>query len=289
MATIANGTKSYKNSSRLSYISVNTFDTYFFNYYTTTDNFVVSGHLVSVTDASPSNCPSGTVLRENGRKLYPGGAYPGITTYMVGVYDPVSTLSGFIDPNAPMFAPYNSDKPNFWEDGVDPTGLLRDLGPPVSTNGSIFTNTTVEAAGSDSGPGDSVIIADNGSIVALNGQIRAAAHIQATLVGSAPTQSCTIDMSGGQIFLIDPSATTTTLTVNIPATNYVGATVRLILTKAVGNPTTCTVTFTCGSGTIHTQGTLSIVGHQQYVVSFMMIHNNHLFETSRTVALTTPW
>jgi len=277
----------YEPTPRISYIAVAAFNADFFTYTTSIVNLVTVGVLTTVTGATAGNCPAGRVLRENGRKLYPGGAYSGVSTYMVGVYDPQSMLSGFIDPNGPVFAPYNGDKPNFWADGVDPgpLGPLTDLGAPV------LTNSTVEAVGTGLNPGDAAILADNGSIVATNGQIRVAAHNQAAVTGSAPTQSTSIDMSLGQIFLIDPAATTTTLTVDIPATTLVGAVVKLILTKNTGSPSTCVVTFTCSSvgATIHTQGTLSIVGHQQYVVCFMMIHNSHLLETSRTVALTNPW
>jgi hypothetical protein len=65
---------------------------------------------------------------------------------MVGVYDANSCLSGFIDPNASLFAVYNGDKPNYIADGVDPvTGLTVDQGPPVFTRGSVTAGTTVTA------------------------------------------------------------------------------------------------------------------------------------------------
>ncbi|NDB81908.1 MAG: hypothetical protein EB127_04080 [Alphaproteobacteria bacterium] len=49
-------------------------------------------------------------------------------------------LSGFIDPNSPEFAVYNTDRPNYLVDAVDPaTGGLTDQGPPVKTNGQVVT------------------------------------------------------------------------------------------------------------------------------------------------------
>lgn len=89
------------------------------------------GRLVAIT-ASPtgttlsvSNCPAGRVLRENGRKLYPGvnpglavgdtyqGATVGTTTtnhFWVGVFDAITGVKGFINPNSSLFTVFNSDK-----------------------------------------------------------------------------------------------------------------------------------------------------------------------------------
>lgn len=148
MATITTGTHGdYKQSSRRSYIATAAFNSVLYKYTTTRSSttFVVSGTLSAVTGATAANCPAGRILRENGRKLYPS-ANPGIVTYMVGVYDANSCLSGFIDPNASIFAVYNSDKPLYLTDGVDPvTGLTTDQGAPVYTRGSVAAGTTVTA------------------------------------------------------------------------------------------------------------------------------------------------
>jgi hypothetical protein len=163
MATIGSGLTSLQNTSRRSYLSVAPFnnDLYVYSTYINA-NRETKGTFVVNPAATSSNCPKGNVLHENGRKLVPG-AYPGVTTYMVGVYDPQSLLSGFIDPNSPLFASYNTDKPNFitptW--GVDPGtggGSTNDLGAPVYTNG------TVEARGN--------ITSDNGNIIASTGNVQ---------------------------------------------------------------------------------------------------------------------
>jgi hypothetical protein len=119
-----------------------------FTYTTTTVNFVTSGTLTAISSslgATSTNCPKGRVLRENGRKLFPD-ANPGVSTYMVGVYDAQTLFSGFIDPNSPVFTVYNTDKSNFLADGVDPgPGGLTDKGAPVYTNSSVEARTTVTA------------------------------------------------------------------------------------------------------------------------------------------------
>jgi hypothetical protein len=81
-------------------------------------NYVTQGTLTAVTGGTAANCPKGRVLRENGRKLYPS-ANPGITTYLVGVFDDKTFLNGFIDPNSPVFVPFNTDKPVYLDNGVN--------------------------------------------------------------------------------------------------------------------------------------------------------------------------
>jgi len=137
-----------KELSLRSYVSTAAFHNNFFTYTTSKDRltFKVTGDLSLVSGATSVNCPSGRILRENGRKLFPP-AHPIDTlngaplifpsTVMVGVFDNQSGLSGFIDPNAPMFAVYNTDHPNYLKDSVDPVGGLTDLGPPTMTNGNV--------------------------------------------------------------------------------------------------------------------------------------------------------
>lgn len=150
MATITSANNnSFKNSPRRSYISVAAFNADFFTYTTSMNaNYVTTGTLSAVSGATAANCPKGRVLRENGRKLYPS-ANPGITTYMVGVFDDKTFLNGFIDPNSPVFALYNTDKPVYMDNGIDPgPGGLTDKGAPVYTNSSVEAGTTITAGGS---------------------------------------------------------------------------------------------------------------------------------------------
>jgi hypothetical protein len=132
-----------RSSAIQTYISTAPFHTHLFSYSTflnATKQTV--GELTQVAGANLSNCPAGRVLRENGRKLFPG-ANPGITTYMVGVYDAQSLLSGFIDPNAKVFQIYNTDKPTSVTDGVDPTTGKTDLGPSVYTRGDVSASRLI--------------------------------------------------------------------------------------------------------------------------------------------------
>ena len=150
-------------SSKRSYISTSAFNGIIYSYTTTlnTTNFKQEGRLAALT-ALPSgttitaaNCPAGRILRETGRKLYPG-ANPGLVlgdSYQgtavtnnnlnkmwVLVFDSVTGLRGYIDPNAPQFAVYNNDRnPAFVDVAETAGGAPTRLGQPVFTSGNIIS------------------------------------------------------------------------------------------------------------------------------------------------------
>jgi len=128
---------------RRSFLSTENFVDYFYSYTNTGIAKVPNWQLVPVT-SDETRCPVGRVLRENGRKLYPG-PNPNITKYYVGVFDAKTFLNGFIDPNAKVFTEYNNDKPIYVDDacsddGSDDCSVLGDLGEPVYTNGNVVVN-----------------------------------------------------------------------------------------------------------------------------------------------------
>jgi len=129
-----------------------------------------------IAGANASTCPAGRILRENGKKLYKG-AHPGVNTYMVGVFDSITLLSGFIDPDSPVFAVANNQIPGFYANGVDqgPGGMI-DAGQPVYTNGVVVAKGQIRnigAAGSrvalDGTQANIVIDASQGSFVFISG------------------------------------------------------------------------------------------------------------------------
>jgi hypothetical protein len=185
MATIGTTShSSYLNTPRISYITTTAFQNDIFRYTTSVNptTFVTTGTLTSlatVGTATAANCPANRILRENGKKLYPGGLVvannttygapnPGVTTYMVGVYDPISFLSGFIDPNSKVFAPYNQDKPEYVARGINPNGNTEvDQGPPVYTLGTVTAGAGLGY--STPSTGSTVTqLTDKGTTVVLN-------------------------------------------------------------------------------------------------------------------------
>jgi len=156
MSTVSRNSKEV---SARSYIATAPFHLNFFTYTVTMAplTFVRSGDLSKVAGATAGTCPAGRILRENGKKLFPG-AHPvntvnGIittfppSTVMVGVFDNQSGLNGFIDVNAPIFAVYNGDRPNYLKDAVDPVGGLTDKSAPTLTNGSVNVRENLNVTG----------------------------------------------------------------------------------------------------------------------------------------------
>ena len=146
MASIAHN---IKERSTNNYITTGSFNGQFFNYTTSfnTTTLTTTGALTAVTDATVTNCPQGRVLRATGKKLYPGGAYPGVSTMLIGVYDSLSLLSGFIDPNSSVFALYNHDKPVDVIDAFDLSGNVIHKGPPVFTLGDVIAGRQIRSTG----------------------------------------------------------------------------------------------------------------------------------------------
>jgi len=174
----------------LSYISTDVFNSNFFSYTVAmgpAPGFVMTGTLTTVAGATTVNCPAGRVLRENGKKLYPG-THTGVNTYMIGIFDTVSGLKGFINPNDPMFSSYNTDRPLYQLDSVY-TGdnITKNLGPSVLTLGNITS------AGDVTSPGE----------VVAAGQLRSSS----VTVITASTGTITLNPTLGQVFTL-----TTTLT-----------------------------------------------------------------------------
>jgi hypothetical protein len=141
--------------SRRSYTAVGSFGLAFFKYSygLNSQTMVEQGTLTPLGSLNGnSDFPPGRVVYENGRKIVPPqGNFPPIlinfegtrplTSYMVGVFDPQSGISGFIDPNSVNFAINSTDKPVYLNgsEGAGPATNIPNSGNPVVTNGSILS------------------------------------------------------------------------------------------------------------------------------------------------------
>jgi hypothetical protein len=193
--------------------------------------YVIEGTLSPVSSATAGNCPQGRFLYENGRKLFTG-ANPGITTYMVGVFDPVSFLNGYIDPNSEKFTLMNTDKPvdqanssNVF--GTNPNGSTSDLAPPVFTRGDVIV----------------------GGDVIVTGHIRSEPFtVLSNITGTGATaQNISLDTSLGENFSITSAITGSVSGVNfdITGTLNAGDIIRVFIT----NSPSFTITFANGTNT----------------------------------------
>jgi len=132
------------------HISTAPFNTAFYEYTLTPANglttMTASGSLALLSGLDSTNCPAGRILREVGRKLYPGadpGLQPGETNYVSGynhiwtkVYDVVTGFSGYIDTNSAIFAPYANTPVEFVDVG-EQDGSDSRLGASVYTAGNV--------------------------------------------------------------------------------------------------------------------------------------------------------
>lgn len=229
MPVIANGTTSYGEQSKRSYVASGVFNTALFSYTSARDANNVTQYTLAVNPlATVDNCKAGHILKENGRKLVPG-ANPSVTNYMVGVFDSSSGLNGFIDPNNNLFAVYSTNVPNFITRGVDTVtgvdGTTNDMGPPV------FTNGTVNADGSITTK-DGNLVATTGDIVATAGNVTAAKQIRSTTVTVlTPGSTVNINASLGQVFTLAQNSNQA-VSITATASPPVGALVYLIVTQA---------------------------------------------------------
>jgi hypothetical protein len=88
------------------YISLAPFHNYFYTYNARPDPLKGNHYFTIVRGANEFTCPEGCILKETGRKLNPG-INPGVYEAMVSVYDAASMLTGFINPNDPVYSLYN--------------------------------------------------------------------------------------------------------------------------------------------------------------------------------------
>lgn len=131
-----------------SYIALRAYNNDIFSYTTSIVNdYETVGTLGAVAGANAGNCPQGRILTETGRKLYPG-ANPGITQYMVGVFDYATGLNGFIDPNSSAFTPQNTDRPYYFTSpGANSNDPNPNRAPPVFTRGDVLAEGILDLSG----------------------------------------------------------------------------------------------------------------------------------------------
>lgn len=226
VTSVTSGTQ--LSTSKRTFISTRAFHTYFFSYTVTQVDFDYVGTLGSVSGANASTCPENRILRTNGKKLIPG-VNPGVSTYMVGVYDAESFLNGYIDPTSAAFTPVDSDKPYFYPNNVDPTASTTDQGAPVysrgnvDVSGSVFANGGLDISGAAYIEGSTYV---NGALD-VQGEIVSVRQIRcSTQTPLSATGTVSIDVRLSQIHRLTTNQNTSIIVGNAGA---VGSVVYLII------------------------------------------------------------
>lgn len=164
-----------------SYVSTKAFNLEFFTYTVSMNaSFQQVGTLAYVTGADASNCPAGRVLQLTGRKLYPNinpmntfvGTILTSPKFLVSVYDPITFLTGFIDPSSSTFAKYDQNLPGFFDQGPTANGSsIPPLGGQagkltVADAGDLTDNTATGASSLEAGDASvGALIIPNGAAV----------------------------------------------------------------------------------------------------------------------------
>uniref|UniRef100_A0A6C0IE64 Uncharacterized protein n=1 Tax=viral metagenome TaxID=1070528 RepID=A0A6C0IE64_9ZZZZ len=247
MPSLDNTTDGYNSGHpRRQYITTSAFHNDIYRYTTSLSSttFVVTGtltSLASVGTATAANCPANRILRENGRRLNKD-ANPGVSTLLLGVYDSVSGLSGFIDPNSPRFALYNGDKSVFQDNGVDPNGGLTDQGPPI------FTRGTVTA-------GSGLTVTSGGATITAGGLTISAGGVTQKVTASAVAlgTTATLDLSLGNVFYFSTIMTNSQATAFTVTNGAIGS-IFYVALQAAATPSTVSFTGSTGSSVIYVSG-----------------------------------
>lgn len=114
-------------------VSTAAFNNEFYTYTVSTNSsFQKVGTFTLVSGATAATCPIGRVLHLSGKKLFPdinpmntfvAGSPLSAKKFLVGVYDPISFLSGFVDPTSNTFAKFDQNLPNFFDLGTAGSGV----------------------------------------------------------------------------------------------------------------------------------------------------------------------
>jgi hypothetical protein len=184
---------------RRSYISLRPYYNDIKSYATSYSNDINVGTFSPVSDATLANCLQGAILHETGKKLY-AGVQPGVSTYMVSVFDYANSVTGFIDPNGTAFTPQNTDRPyTIASPGSNTQDPTADRAPPVYTRGNIFGNSNLDISGS--GHIYSTLRVDYSTIVRGGENIYGAAQFYSNVyVPNFQTSISTINVSTGKLF-----------------------------------------------------------------------------------------
>jgi len=202
------------------YIAMRSYQNDIFTYTESVVDSIAIGTLTKPTGATSLTCPKGSFLRETGRRLYPG-AYPGISTMMVGVFDFNTGLNGLIDPTSFAFTPQTTDRPYYIDSaGYNPNSAdapnRSDQGPPVYTHGDVDADGNLIIGGTANITGTTTVTSNmivTGPLV-VNGQIRSVGPNSTRITVTTPPATNNIDISRGSFFFFETINQNITLTCN---------------------------------------------------------------------------
>lgn len=229
--TIAADARNYNKQPQKAFVTTSAFNTKLFTYSTSVNSsFQTVGSLVVNVAATAANCPENRVLHANGKTLIPG-VNPNVTKPLIGVFDPVSALNGFIDATDPTFANYDVNFPFQYNSGLQPAfSTLGGQGANVrqGTDVGLLTQTsglvgllTVNAGDSTSGE---LKFANSSSTIQVTGsQITTSSRVfLQPVVGQVTTAAFSTLQFGLPVLPSVSSVVNGSFNVSLPGPTYVG-------------------------------------------------------------------
>lgn len=229
--TIAADSRNYNKQPQKAFVTTSAFNTKLFTYATSVNSsFQTVGSLVVNVAATAANCPENRVLHANGKTLIPG-VNPNVTKPLIGVFDPVSALNGFIDATDPTFANYDVNFPFQYNSGLQPAfSTLGGQGANVrqGTDVGLLTQTsglvgllTVNAGDSTSGE---LKFANSSSTIQVTGsQITTSSRVfLQPVVGQVTTAAFSTLQFGLPVLPSVSSVVNGSFNVSLPGPTYVG-------------------------------------------------------------------
>ena len=230
--TIAADSRNYNKQPQKAFITTSAFNTKLFTYSTSVNSsFQTVGSLVANVAATAGNCPEHRVLHANGKTLIPG-VNPNVTKPLIGVFDPVSALNGFIDATDPSFATYDVNFPFQYNSGLQPAfSTLGGQGANVrqGADAGLLTQTSglvgsLSVNLGDSTSGEVKFAANSSTITVTGSQITTSSRVflQPLVSGQVAIGAFSTLQAAAPIIPSVSSITNGSFDVRLPAPTYPG-------------------------------------------------------------------
>jgi hypothetical protein len=223
-----------------SFITNAAFNNDFYTYTVTTNSsFQKVGTFTLVSGSTATTSPANRILHLTGNRLFPG-VHPmntfvgglstaGVTSpgkFMVKVYDPITFLSGFIDPTNTKFARYDQNQPNFFNLGSTGSNPpLGGQGGELVAKGQVRSGTvTVNSTGTGG----------TYTIDPTLGQVFTFTATQASAVTIAVTPNSAAAAPGSVIYILFTDGGGRTIIGSTTATQVVKTLASQTMTNAMG-------------------------------------------------------
>ena len=203
--------RGYQEATDRTLVSTKAFDGEFYAY-TVSKNpstGVTTGVFSVVSGATATTCPGGRVLHLTGRKLFPDvnpmttfvGSALTAKKFLVSVYDPISFLTGFIDPTSNTFVKFDQNVPNFFNlgtsgSGVEWSGGGQGVDIHLVDSGVLTTTTTLSVAGKNASSGSVGITGSSGTVTVTTTAATTTSRIFLTQISGAATTAVVVTAAG---------------------------------------------------------------------------------------------